>query len=129
MTTTVPVQLANGMVIQVEVTEAEPLLPGGRAADDFVSGDVSTREALSRVREAVTYQLDTVRESIRGIAEWAAETMHDHLPRRPDAFEIEFGLKLAVESGALTSVIAKAGGEAALVVRMTWNAEGGTTGP
>jgi hypothetical protein len=33
---------------------------------------------------------------------------------------LEFGLKLAVRSGAVTSVIAQAGGEATAVIRLEW---------
>jgi hypothetical protein len=35
-------------------------------------------------------------------------------------FGLEFGVKLAVRSGALTSVIAQAGGEATAVIRLEW---------
>ena len=39
------------------------------------------------------------------------------LHERPDSVEVEFGIKLDAEAGAL---IAKAGTEAAISVKMTW---------
>lgn len=46
------------------------------------------------------------------------------MPQRPDTIQIQFGVKLTAEAGA---VIARTGVEGQLVVTVTW--EGGTVAP
>jgi hypothetical protein len=59
---------------------------------------------------------------VRSVGRWAAQTITEGgAAGSPDAFEVEFGLKLAVKSGQLLGVIAEAGTEAGLTVRLSWD--------
>ncbi|MFF7902574.1 CU044_2847 family protein [Streptomyces sp. NPDC007920] len=71
-------------------------------------------DVAQRSGEAV----DSAMATIRRMAEKLADAVND-LARRPDEMEVEFGLTFDAEAGAL---IAKAGVEAALTVRLSWSA-------
>lgn len=73
---------------------------------------------VSRITEQL--RLDAARSTIHRIGRWAAETVSENLPRRPDEFEVEFGMKLGVDAGGLVAILAKANAEASFNVRMTW---------
>jgi len=60
--------------------------------------------------------LDKAMDSIQGMAQRVTE-MRKKLPAEMAAVEIEFGLKLDAEAGAL---VAKMGGEASIQVRLKW---------
>jgi hypothetical protein len=60
--------------------------------------------------------LDRAMETIQGMSTRLARTVDD-MVRRPSSVELEFGVKLTAEAGAIVS---KIGGEAALNVRLTW---------
>ncbi|MFE9169010.1 CU044_2847 family protein [Streptomyces kebangsaanensis] len=62
--------------------------------------------------------IDSAMATIRNMAEKLADAVND-LARRPDEMEVEFGLTFDAQAGAL---IAKAGVEAALTVRLSWSA-------
>ncbi|WP_159425474.1 CU044_2847 family protein [Streptomyces sp. fd1-xmd] len=65
--------------------------------------------------------LDEAQETIARVGRWAVQTVRQNLPEPPDEFEVQFGMKLALETGKIVSVLAKASGEASLTVRMAWN--------
>lgn len=95
----VEVELSDGTVFNAEVA-----VPGG----------VSDIGAWDRLH------LDQAKESIETITEWAVRSVRGALPEPPDRFGLEFGLKLAVKTGKLTSVLAEAGGEASITVKLEW---------
>jgi hypothetical protein len=64
--------------------------------------------------------MEQVRGTVRSVGRWAAQTVTESAGS-PDSFEVEFGIKLAVKSGHLLGVIAEAGSEAGLTVRMSWD--------
>ncbi|MFD7135411.1 CU044_2847 family protein [Streptomyces sp. NPDC059894] len=93
----------DGAVVAVEAAE-EPR-PGSRLV---ARGD-------GAVRAARTFEGSL--EGVRAAAESALRVFRDGT-LRPDGVEIEFGVKLAAETGA---VIARGTAEGHLVVRLTWS--------
>src|SRR4051794_693820 len=96
----VPLTLPDGTEVLAEVVMAH----GG--------GDASTNRSLS---------LDGVREDIARIGQFFANSVKDALPEPPDRYGIDFGLKLAVESKGVTSILAKVAAEATVTVRLEWD--------
>jgi hypothetical protein len=76
-------------------------------------GDVSAQQLRCRLEDAG--------ESIQRIGRWLVESVHERLPRQPERVGLEFGIRLAVKSGKLTSVLAEASGEATVLVRLEWD--------
>lgn len=97
----VEVELDNGEVILAEVTVA--------------GGDVGVLDRL---------KLSGAKTVIRSVGQWAKDSIHDGLPGAPQRFGVEFGLKLAVKSGELASVLASVAGEATLTIKMEWEPSG-----
>ena len=95
----VEVELADGTVFNAEVA-----VPSG-------IGDVGAWDRLP-IAEA--------KQSIESITGWVVNSVRAALPDTPDKFGLEFGLKLAVKTGKLTSVLAEAGGEASVTIRLEW---------
>jgi hypothetical protein len=60
--------------------------------------------------------LDGAMGTISGMSTRLKQTI-ERMPDRPSQLEVEFGIKLTAEAGA---IISKIGGEAALNVRFTW---------
>ncbi|MGS0684603.1 CU044_2847 family protein [Nakamurella sp. GG22] len=67
------------------------------------------------------FTLSAVKSAIGRIARWTKEKLLQDLPEPPDRVEIEFGMKFAVQTGELVSVLAEASGEASIIVRVEWN--------
>jgi hypothetical protein len=93
----VEVELSDGEVILAEVTVA--------------GGDVAVLDRL---------KLAGAKTLIRSVGRWAKESIHEGLPGAPQRFGVEFGVKLALKSGQLASVLAEVAGEATLTVKMEW---------
>lgn len=71
-----------------------------------------TGELVEKSREAIDKAMDTIQGmAAKTIA--AAKNLTD----APDAIEVEFGIKLDAEAGAM---VAKAGTEASITVKMVW---------
>ncbi|MFB6889720.1 CU044_2847 family protein [Kitasatospora sp. NPDC056327] len=125
MAETVTIDLGDGTTVRAEVIgEVNFQQPdGGPPKRDF--GDArlggGARRATGQLGEAVALTLDQVRATVQGVGRWAAESIAQDAAGSPDSFEVEFGLKLAVKSGQLLGVIAEAGGEAGLTVRLSWD--------
>ncbi|WP_090768634.1 CU044_2847 family protein [Nonomuraea maritima] len=100
-------ELEDGGTVLVE-TASEDVARGGWASAGV--GADTVHEAKLRMEEALGH--------LRGVATAALKTFRE-LPVGPDEVEIEFGVKLASEAGA---VIAKAKAEGQLVVRLRWQA-------
>ncbi|MCW1100075.1 hypothetical protein OJ963_40510 [Streptomyces sp. RS2] len=86
--------------------------PLGRGVRQVALGPA---DLVRRSEEAV----DAAMGAIRSMAQRVGDTVSG-LPLRPDQVEVEFGITLDAESGAL---IAKAAAGASLTVRLTWEAE------
>jgi hypothetical protein len=94
---TVPVQLPNGAVVNVEVTNT------GR---EDVGLDVK--------------QFQPVADVIEGVVEMIAAPIRKAKPKKAT---VKFGMELAIESGELTGVIVKGSGKANLEITLEWEAQ------
>lgn len=94
----IPLELADGTVIKVEVT------PIGEQP-------VSSETRLFRKATSV----------IKSIADDIAGTLKDiQQDVKPDKFSVTFGLEIGVESGELTALLVKGTGKANLEITMEW---------
>ncbi|MBL1179320.1 CU044_2847 family protein [Pantanalinema sp. GBBB05] len=91
---TVPVQLPNGAIVQVEVTKT------GREDVGFD-----------------TKQFQPVAEAIEGMVQMIAAPIQKVKPKKAT---VKFGMELAIESGQLTAVIVKGSGKANLEITLEW---------
>ncbi|SHM67298.1 CU044_2847 family protein [Actinacidiphila paucisporea] len=119
MAQTVTIALDDGSTVEAEIVGEVPFQhPDDSGAYD----DVGVRSRAAAMGSAVTLTLEGVRDTVRSVGRWAAQTITEGgAAGSPDSFEVEFGLKLAVKSGQLLGVIAEAGTEAGLTVRMSWD--------
>jgi hypothetical protein len=112
------VRVVDGVVIKAEVAALSGV---GSNGDSDMGGDAGARKILEHAAQNAVLGLEQARACIRAMGDWAAQTISQQIPGRPDSFELEFGLKLAVQSGQLVSVVAGVSGEASLVVRLGWD--------
>jgi hypothetical protein len=103
-TESIEIDLGDGAIVYAAVR-------GARSGRD--SGDAGAVSAVAR------HTFDEVRGTIRAVGQWARDTGASC--GDPSSFEVEFGLTLSVKSGRLVGVLAEAGGEASLVVRLSWD--------
>jgi hypothetical protein len=82
-------------------------------------GVVQASRSPSETAEQAAKALDSAMNTIYHMARRTTATI-DALVDRPSEFELSFGIKLDAEAGA---IIAKAGVEASLGVKMTWERE------
>ncbi len=99
-------------IVEVELPDGEIVLAEVEVAD----GDVS---ALDR------FKLDEIGPAAARIGVSVKDGVLRSLPRKPDRLGISFGLKLAVKSGKLASVLAEASTEASVTITMEWDRESG----
>ena len=95
-------------LVEIELPSGEIVL----AEVHVLGGDVGFTDRL---------KLDRVGATAAQIGLWAHDAAMKALPRRPDRFGVQVGMKLAVRGGALTAVIADVTGEGSLVVTMEWD--------
>jgi hypothetical protein len=120
MAETVTIAVGDGTTVQAEVVGQVPFQRPDESGGGY--GDVGVRSRAAAVGSAVTLTLDQVRDTVRSVGRWAAQTVTEGgAAGSPDSFEVEFGIKLAVKSGQLLGVIAEAGTEASLTVRLSWD--------
>lgn len=100
---------------QYRIETVEIALPDGTVIDAEVhvptGGDVALRDC---------FELGEMRKSLASISTFVFEAVRDGLPRRPERIAVDFGVKLAVKSGKITSILAEASGEASVTVRLEW---------
>jgi hypothetical protein len=114
---------------QTEIIEIA--MPDG----SVINAEVSVSDSITDVGARGRLNLGDAKESITSFVHWAVSGLGLSVgdgDARPEELEsappgmtlgrvgLEFGLKLAVKSGTLTSVIAAVGGEATAVVRLEW---------
>lgn len=95
VTERIPVQLSNGAVIKVEVSNL------GR---EDVSSD--------------TLPFDDIALALEGITTSIKKTLEKAKPRKAT---VKFGLEASVESGKLTAIILKGSGKANLEITLEWS--------
>jgi len=94
---TVPVQLPNGEIVKVEVTNT------GR---EDVSFDPK--------------QFQPVADEIEGVVQMIAAPIQKVRPKKAT---VKFGMELAIESGQLTAIIVKGSGKANLEITLEWETQ------
>jgi Trypsin-co-occurring domain 1 len=96
--------LPDGSSLLVEVDDQEPGIQRASRVDDLiVQAKHSLDDALDHIQAMATLTLTKLQD----------------LPRRPDDLEVEFGVRLNAEAGA---VIAKTQAEGHLKVKLAWKA-------
>ncbi|MEW2522769.1 CU044_2847 family protein [Actinacidiphila alni] len=130
MTQSVTIDLGDGSTVEAEVIgDLAFQQTGDGAAGAGYGGDdpygdvgVGAGRRAAALGSAVALSLGQVRDTVRSVGRWAAETVTEGgAAGSPDSFEVEFGLKLAVKSGQLFGIIAEAGSEAGLTVKLSWD--------
>ncbi|WP_412538514.1 CU044_2847 family protein [Longispora sp. K20-0274] len=61
-----------------------------------------------------------VEAQIAQIGTWVTQAVKSALPDAPSRVGVDFGVKLTAETGKVLGVLAKASGEASLVIRLEW---------
>jgi hypothetical protein len=98
------VPVPGGGALLVEVTDDEPGMARASRVGDTI--------------EAAAVSLASVLQPIRQVAEEARDAFRE---AGPDEIEMEFGVKLTAEAGA---ILARAGTEGHLKVKLVWRREG-----
>ena len=113
---------------RVEIFEVE--MPDG----SVINAEVSVADSIADVGIQEQLRIGRAKEPIESFVRWvidglgfAARDDDIHQGLEPSAsgmrlgrLGLEFGLKLVLKTGALTSVLASAGGEATAIVRLEW---------
>jgi hypothetical protein len=104
MTTLLDVPLADGgsFIVEVDETHARPVTRSGRTTEAVVRGGQTFEQAIERLSPAFAVLFARLRDATE----------------RPDEIEIEFGLKLNTEVGA---IVARTGAEANFRVVVRWS--------
>ncbi|GAB6907531.1 conserved hypothetical protein [Desulfosarcina cetonica] len=98
----VPVKLANGTTIKIEVTPQE-----GPGREDVAGlNDLSFKDFSETLKDIVS--------ELKGALDKA----------KPDKATVKFGVEMAVESGALTTMIVKGAGKGILEITLEWDNKG-----
>ncbi|MFF4738572.1 CU044_2847 family protein [Streptomyces sp. NPDC001262] len=100
---TIEINLGDGAILHAMVRSDRPRRDSGDAG---------------AVAVAAQHTFNEVRGTIQAVGEWAKGTAVKC--GDPSSFEVEFGLTLSVKSGRLIGVLAEAGSEASLLVRLSW---------
>ncbi|NUP00145.1 MAG: hypothetical protein HOV96_40895 [Nonomuraea sp.] len=93
-----------------------PLDGGGQVTVEIAEDEAGPRR-VSRPGEVVVTATKTLEKALEPIRAAAAAALASMRSIGPDEVELEFGVKLNAETGA---VIAKAAAETHMVVRLTW---------
>ncbi|NBE55644.1 CU044_2847 family protein [Streptomyces boluensis] len=103
-------------LVQFDTDDADTQIVVAVAEDDLAGGiGLAARGAGGAVQAARTFESSLA--GARAAAESALRVFRDG-SLKPDAVEIEFGVKLTAEAGA---VIAKSAVEGHLVVKLSWS--------
>ena len=121
--------MGGGIMSQTEIIEIA--MPDGAV----INAEVSVSDSITDVGVRGRLNLGEAKESITSFVHWAVNGLGlstgDGIAGSQEAelappgmrlgrVGLEFGLKLAVKTGTVTSVIAAVGGEATAVVRLEW---------
>lgn len=111
MTELMRFDLGGGGSVLVEVNEEEPGI------------QLAARDARGQIETAAA----SLGAGLSGVRDAAAEALRQFrsMDVRPDEVEIEFGVRLNAEAGA---VIAKSSVEGHLQIRLTWSARSSSSG-
>jgi len=90
--------------------------PGGIILVEFEETGLISVSTETELAEKSVRAINKAMETIREMAQRVADTVQN-LPGKPQTVEVDFGLKLSAEAGAL---IAKTGVGANINVKLTW---------
>jgi hypothetical protein len=102
---TVPVELPNGAIVQVEVAST------GR---EDVAFDV---KQFQPVADAMVHDRPS---AIEGVVQMIAAPIEKVKPKKAT---VKFGMELAIEAGQLTAVIVKGSGKGNLEITLEWESQ------
>jgi hypothetical protein len=99
-------------LVEIELPSGNVMLAEVR--DEGV-GDVADRDRR--------FPLAAIGDSIGEVCHWALTSARKAMPdaRKPNRIEVELGVKIAVKTGKIVTVLAEAGAEASIVFRMEWS--------
>jgi hypothetical protein len=112
VTRIIEVETPDGSSVNVEVTVADSI------ADVGVLDRLRLEEARGSIESFVRWAVEGVRSAVQDHERPGSDIAPNGM--RLGRVGVEFGLKLALKSGKLTSVVAEAGAEATAVVRLEW---------
>lgn len=72
------------------------------------------------VGERLEAEWTSIKAQVAQVSRHVVEMVQEALPEPPDKYEVEFGIKISAETGPVLGMLAKAGGEASVLVRLTW---------
>jgi len=99
-----PLEDGGSILVEVETPETAGMVPASRGGEVVAKAQQTFEAALEKVRPAAGAIIAKLR------------ALHDP----PDEIEVEFGLKMSAEAGA---IVAAAGVEANYKVTLTWKRE------
>lgn len=70
--------------------------------------------------ERLVTEWTSIKAQVAEVSRHVVEMVQESLPVPPDKYEVEFGIKISAETGPVLGMLAKAGGEASVLVRLTW---------
>jgi hypothetical protein len=105
-------------VVEIELADGQVLLAEVRTVDAGPA-DVAM---LPRLR------LEDAGAAFGQLATWLVDEIATRLPRPADKIGVDLGVKFALKSGKLTSVLAEASGEASATIRMEWTRQADADG-
>jgi hypothetical protein len=103
-------------------------LPDGTAM--YVEVEAPARGDIALNPKDLRVTWEDFKTQVSTVSKWVLESVKDGVPQTPAKVGVEFGLKLSAETGPLIAVLAKAGAEATVVIKMEWeNSVSATPGP
>ena len=95
----IPVKLASGTTIQIEVSQSE-------AGREDVSGDIVDALPFEKVTNALQEIVGELKETLDRV--------------KPDKATVKFGIEIGAETSGLTTMIAKGSGKGNLEITLEW---------
>ena len=77
-------------------------------------GDVGFRQKLPSITS------EELKKYINSVASWFSEDIVEGISENINSASIEFGFKLAVQTGRIVGVLANVGSEASVSIRLDW---------
>jgi Trypsin-co-occurring domain 1 len=114
------VYIREGFVAWTEIREVE--LPNGQRI--FVELDVPPAgDTGFRGREPLAWA--RLQDQIVTVSRWVIAAAQEAVPEKPSRYTVSFGVRLALETGNIVGVLAKASGEATVSISVEWEAQHG----
>jgi len=102
-----PLRAGGSVVVDVDEGQRGPVTRGGRREEIVIEAGQTFEDAIDRVTPAFRALVERLRD----------------LAERPDEIEVNFGLSLSADFGA---IVAKTGGQANFSVSLKWSRQEGS---